>query len=123
MGLGGKAGSARRARAVRQVLHIGPGHATFATWILAALVCTQRARAVKRQRSAQHARAVKWDLSMTSLHVFQKPTVQRQILWKNCDGRHQRAENFDPPTGQKTERSCGVAEGPEVLVSLARPVE
>ena len=27
---GGKAGSAQRARAVKQVLHIGPGHATFA---------------------------------------------------------------------------------------------
>ena len=27
------------------------------------------------------------------------------------------------PTGQKIERSCGVAEGPEVLFTLARPAE
>ena len=34
---------------------------------------------------------------MTSLHVFQKPTVQRQTLLKNGGGRHERAESFDPP--------------------------
>ena len=27
------------------------------------------------------------------------------------------------PTGRKIERSCGVAEGPEVLFTLARPAE
>ena len=79
---------------------------------------------------------------MTSLHAFQKPTVQRQTLLKNGDGRHQRAESFDPPKngdgrqrgfgrqgsaqrarGRKIERFCGVAEGPEVLFTLARPAE
>ena len=82
---------------------------------------------------------------MTSLRAFQKPTVHRQTLLKNGNGRQrgfgrqgsaQRARAVKQvlhrisgpkvsthPTGRKIERFCGVAEGPEVLFTLARPAE